>query len=180
MRCVEERLVRVEPHLTFVGDRHDAEHGPAFAAEHVPGDDVGVVLENRQDDLVARPDVAPSPGLRHQVDGLGRAAHEDDFARGAGAEVEVDLGAGCLVGIAGAHRQGVGTAVNVRVIGCVEARHRVDDRPRLVRRGGVVQPDERLTVDPLVERREIAAHHVHIVQTAGVWWMGLRISPPRK
>jgi hypothetical protein len=52
---------------------------PFSAAELLPRDDVGVVLEPRDDDLVARADVAAPPALRDQVDRLGRAAHEDDL-----------------------------------------------------------------------------------------------------
>ena len=53
---------------------------PFSAAELLPGDDVGVVLEPGDDDLVARADVAAAPALRDQVDRLGRAADEDDLS----------------------------------------------------------------------------------------------------
>jgi len=43
-----------------------------------------VVLEPGDDDLVALADIAPSPGLRNEIDPLRRAANEDDvLAEGA-------------------------------------------------------------------------------------------------
>ena len=67
-----------------VVDRRDAEARALLGAELLPRDDVGVVLEPRDDDLVAGADVAAAPALRDEVDSLGRAAHEDDvFGDGA-------------------------------------------------------------------------------------------------
>ena len=62
-----------------VVDRRDAQLRALLGAELLPGHDVGVVLEVRDDDLVALADVAPAPGLRDEVDALGGAAHEDDL-----------------------------------------------------------------------------------------------------
>ena len=175
---VEQALVHVEADLALVGDRDDAQPGAALATEHVPGDDVRVVLEGGQDDLVAGPDPAPPPGLGHQVDGFRCAAHKDDLAGRAGAEEELHLAAGPLEGVGGAGRQGVGAPMDVGVVSRVEVRHRLDHRERLVRRGGVVQPDERLAVDALVQCREFAAHRVHVEQVAGGRFTRLRIAPP--
>ena len=50
-------------------------------AHHLPGHDVGVVLERGDQDLVAGLEARPRVGLRDQVDRLGSAAHEDDLAR---------------------------------------------------------------------------------------------------
>ena len=47
-------------------------------------------------------------------------------------------------------------AMNVGVVVLVVARDRVDHRLRLLRRGGVVEVDQRLAVNLLLENREIA------------------------
>jgi hypothetical protein len=56
----------------------DLERGAGLLAQHLPGHDVGVVLQ-----VVMRTSSpaagAAAPALRHQVDGLGGAAHEDDL-----------------------------------------------------------------------------------------------------
>jgi len=51
----------------------------------------------------------------------------------------------------------VEAAVDVGVVGLVEAREDVDDGARFVRGGGVVEVDERFGADVLVERGEIGA-----------------------
>ena len=48
-------------------------------------------------------------------------------------------------------------AVNIGVIALIIIHERVDDALRFLRRGGVVEVDERLPVDLLVEDREIGA-----------------------
>ena len=57
------------------------QHGALLGGELLPGHDVGVVLEMRDDDLVALVDVAAAPRLGDEVDALRRAAHEDDAVR---------------------------------------------------------------------------------------------------
>ena len=64
-----------------VVDRRDAQPRALFFAQHLPGHDVGVVLHGGDEHFVARADVRAAVGLRHEVDGFGGAAHEDDLAR---------------------------------------------------------------------------------------------------
>src|ERR1035441_4660719 len=48
-------------------------------SEHLPGDDIGVVLHRRNDDLVARLHVLASPGTADQIYAFGGAADKDQF-----------------------------------------------------------------------------------------------------
>ena len=64
----EQLLVFVEHDVAAVVDRGDAQLRARLRAELLPGHDVGVVLEPGDDDLVARPDIAPAPALRDEVD----------------------------------------------------------------------------------------------------------------
>jgi len=50
-----------------------------------------VVLQFGEDDFIARADVLSSVALRHQVDGLGRAANKDNLLRIARAEEIADF-----------------------------------------------------------------------------------------
>ena len=54
---------------------------PVVDRELLPGDEVGVVLEPRDDDLVAGAHVRASPRRRDEVERLGRAAGEDERGR---------------------------------------------------------------------------------------------------
>ena len=55
-------------------------------------------------------------------------------------------------------RQRVHAAVHVGVVGARVVRDRVDDRRRLLRRGGVVEVGEGVAVDPARERGKVGAH----------------------
>jgi hypothetical protein len=77
--------------------------------DQLPRHDVGVVLERRQQDLVAALQAWRALGLRDEVDGLGGAAREDDFARRGGIHEAAHALARCsniawLPGSAGARR----------------------------------------------------------------------------
>ena len=86
-----------------------------------------------------------------------RAAHEDDLVLGGRVEEAPHLLARAFVGVGGARRQRVRGAVDVRVLVLVEVAEAIDHRLRLLRGGGVVEPDERPAVDPLLQDREVAA-----------------------
>ena len=84
VRGPSRRCELVQHQLAAIVDRHDLQHGARLLAQHLPRDDVGVVLHRGDQDLVAGPTVRRAIALRDQVDGLGRAADEDDlFAFGA-------------------------------------------------------------------------------------------------
>ena len=102
-------------------------------------------------------DPAPAERLRDEVDGLGRSADEDDLVRGRGVEEGPRLLARGVVGVGGVDREPVHAAVDVGVAGFVDAALGLDDRGGLLRRGGVVEIDERLPVDLRRENREVPA-----------------------
>ncbi len=116
----EELVIFVEQNLAGVIDGSDAEASSGFGAEHLPGDDVGVVLEPGDDDFVAFVDVLASPGLGDEVDAFGGAADEDDFFGAGGVEEAARLFAGGFVGVGGASGEFVGGAVDVGIFVGVE------------------------------------------------------------
>ena len=67
-----------------------------------------------------------------------------------------------LVGIGRSRREFVRRAVNVRVLVLVEIFKPINDRPRLLRRRRVVEPDQRTAVDRFVEDWEVAADRVDV------------------
>ena len=148
--AVEQLAVLVEQHLAAVVHRGHAQLRALGERKLLPRHDVGVVLEVRDDDLVALADVLQAPALRHQVDRLGRAADEDDLLGRRRVDEARDLLARALVGVGRARREFVRGAVDVGVLVRVEVRQPVDHRLRLLRGRRVVEPDQRPAVDLLL------------------------------
>ena len=159
---IEQLLVFVEQHVAAVVDRRDAELCALLGAQHLPRHDVGVVLEMGDHHLVALLHVAPAPGLGHEVDRLGRAAHPHDGVVRRRVDESAHLLARRLEGVGRAGGQRMRGAMHVRVLVRVEMRQPVDDRLRLLRGRGVVEPDERLAVDVFAQDREVAAEDMRI------------------
>ena len=133
---------------------------PCRSLQEIPGHDVGMVLHDGEHDLVALADMRAAIGAGHEVDGLGGVAGEDDL--GVGARVDeaahrlarlLEIGGGEVAEI-------MQPAMDVGVFLSVGALDGVEHRFRLLRRGAVVEIDERLAVDLLREDREIGADRI--------------------
>ena len=76
----------VEDEPAVVVDGYPANGQAALLGQHVPGDDVGVVLHFGEHDDIAGVQVGPPPGVGHQVEAFGGVLGEDDLpATGSGA-----------------------------------------------------------------------------------------------
>src|SRR3984885_3763221 len=73
---VEELLILVEENLSAVVHGDHPQARTLLTSELLPGDDVGVMLQVRNDDLVTGKNILPTPRLRHEIDRFGSAAHE--------------------------------------------------------------------------------------------------------
>ena len=141
---VQQDLVHLEAQDAVVRDGHELQVAVHLLDHELPGDEIGVVLHLGQDDRVAPADVAATPRIRHQVDGLRGVADEDDLVRIRGVDQAGDLDPRLLVGAGRALRHLVDAAVDVRAVLAVVAVHGLDDGERLEARGGRVEVDERL------------------------------------
>ena len=139
----EEPFEGCEIQFSVVAHGDDAQ----TESRQLPGDDVGVVLQGRDDDFASG---VVAVEARHrcgdQVDALRRAARENDFFRRSGAEEAAHRFAGGFVQIGGALREEVHAAMHVGVHVVVFLRHGLDHRTRLLCRGGVVEIDKRVFV----------------------------------
>ena len=72
-------LERVEVEAAVVAHVDEFQHCALPLAQEVPRHDVGVMLQDRDDDLVAFLDHRAGEGRRDEVDRLGRAFGEDDL-----------------------------------------------------------------------------------------------------
>ncbi len=75
----EQLVIFVEQDLSGVVHGDDSQSRASFGAQHLPGNDVGVMLEPSNDDFIALADILAAPALRDEIDALGCAADEDDF-----------------------------------------------------------------------------------------------------
>ncbi len=162
----QQPLVLLEDDVAVVVDRDHLEDRAALLAQQLPGDDVGVVLHGRDQDLVAGLEPRADKARGDQVDALGGRSGEDDLSAVGGADVALDRGPGPLEGDGRALRQQVDAAVDVRAVALVEGAHRIDHRPRFLGGGGVVEVDQRLAVRLLVEGREVGAHGLDVERPA--------------
>src|SRR5687768_13322512 len=118
----------------------------------MPGDEIGMMLHRGDENLVARFDVRITPTAGHQVDAGGAARSEDDFACVPRANESSDFLARFLVLLGTAFAKRVDAAVDVGIIALVNSAKHLDDLPRPLRAGCVVQEDERaVAVDHLLE-----------------------------
>ena len=154
-QSVEGRQVEV----SAVEHGHREEAGAPVPAEHLPRDEIRVMLHLGDDDLVAGHEGA-ADRLSHQVHALGGASREDDFlARGRTDESAHGV-ARALVQLRRLLAERVDGAVHVGVAPLVVAGHRLQDRGRLLARGGGVEEDERPAVDDALEDREIGPREI--------------------
>ena len=99
------------------------------------------------DDLVALADIRHAPaigdGLIASVDGFG----EDDLVDDGGIEEAPHLFARRLIGIGRGIREEMQAAMHVGIFVRIGVRDRVDHGLRLLRRGAIVEIDQRLAID---------------------------------
>ena len=75
----EQLLEFVDQEIAVVVDRRPFEHRALPLAQEMPRHDVGVVLHDREHDLVALLQPLAAEGIGDQVDRLGGVAGEDDL-----------------------------------------------------------------------------------------------------
>ena len=115
------------------------------------------MLHFREQNHVAGFQVFRAPGTGDEVDALGGAARENDFLGAAGVDEFGGARPGGFVTGRGAIAQFMDAAMDVGIVVFVIMHQRVNHRARFLRRGGVVEINQRLAVDLLVEDREILA-----------------------
>ncbi len=144
--------------ITCVVNRRDFQDRTRLLRKHLPRNDIGVVFEMSDDDLVAGLQMLATPGIGHQIDRFGGAAHEDDLFVLRCADESPSRVPGLFVGVGRPGRQLVRRAVDVGVLVSVEVRQPVDHHLRLLGGRGVVEPDQRLPVDRLLQDRKVRPH----------------------
>ncbi len=155
-----------ERELAVLVDLQIAELGAALAAEHLPGNDVRVVLHLGDQHGVAGAHIRTAPRVGDEVDRLGDVLGEDRRLRIAVREGG-DPGACALKGGVGLGGERVDAAVDVRVVLAQMLGDGVDDDLGLLRGCGRVQVDELAPVEAPAEDREVGPDGERLLSD---WW----------
>jgi hypothetical protein len=158
---------RIELEFTAAVDGRHLERAAGLLAHHLPGDDVGVVLECGDEDLIAGAEAWPRVRLRDQIDALGGAAREDDLARRAGIDEAAHTLARTLERGRRRLAQGMHAAVHVGVRVHLVVVHRADHLQRALRGGGAVQVHQGMPVHAGAEDGKVAPHALDVERGQG-------------
>ena len=109
-----------------------------LAADHLPRQQIAVVLHDRHEHLIARLDVRQAVAVGDEVQALGRVAGKDDLTRRACPDEIAHGLARLLIDIGRLHAQRIQPAQGVGIVAAVEIRHRVQHALRALRRGRVI------------------------------------------
>ena len=151
------RLELFKPQTAIVLDRHPNELDAHALAQEMPGHDVRVVLHLRDDNLVAFFQMVHRPAIGDGVDRLGRALGENDLLHAFGIDERAHLLARRLIGFRCGIGQIMQAAMHIGIFVGIGVCHRVNNGLRLLRRGAVVEIDQRLAIHFARENREVGA-----------------------
>ena len=159
---VEEAVQVAQVEATLGVDPDPAQLDPGLLGQHVPRDDVGVVLHLGQHDSVTGAQVGLAPGLGHQVEALGDVLGEHDAPVRGRPDEAGHLAPGLLHQPGGLLGDGIDAPVDVGVGRLVVVVHRVQHDLGLLGRRGRVEVADRLPVDLLGEEGEVLADGLRV------------------
>ena len=126
-----------------------------FGNEHVPRNDVGVVLHVAEHDDIARRKVCSSPTLRNHIESFSRVFGEDDFGRGTRTNEIANKGSSHFGSVRGFFGNHVDATMHVGINRAVVVVHRVQNGQRLLRGGRRIEIHNRLAVNLSRKKREL-------------------------
>ena len=139
--------------LAGLGGVEVDELGAGLAADLLPRDQVGVVLHDGDDDLVARFEHCGCKALGDQIERLARVAGEDDLVGLGSADAVSDLLAHLRDGVGGLDGQRVQAAQGVGVHALIEVTLGVEHAGGALRGGGAIEEGD---LGVLLKQRELA------------------------
>ena len=147
----------------IVIDRNPDELRTLPLADEMPRHDIGVMLHDRQNDLVALADMRHPPAIGDRVDRFRRGLREDDLVHRTSIQEPAHLLARRLVSLRRRIRQEMQPAMDVGIFVTIGMRDRIDHGLRLLGRSAVVEIDERLAIDFTRQDREVPANGLDVV-----------------
>ena len=143
----EELFVFVEQQTACVVDGNHLDADAAPLGKQLPRHNVGVMLHDGEDDLVALPHHLLAEGGGHQVDGFCGAPGKDNLLHLGGIDEAAHRLAGGLVQVGGLLREIVHAAVHVGIDIEILVAHGVEHTQRFLRGGGIVEIHQRTVID---------------------------------
>ena len=134
----------------------------AFAVE-VPRHDVGVMLHHAQHNLITRANVRKSKAGGDEIDRLSRRSCENDLFVRSGVDEPSHGFSGRLIRLSRSVGEIVQAAMHIRILVLIGACQAINDLPRLLSGGSVVQIHKRLSIGTLGKDREIGPHRFDVV-----------------
>src|SRR3990167_2601446 len=159
---IQEFFICLHDQFALVINRDHLEHRAGLFAQDLPGDDIGMMLHGGDDDFIPGLQGTPPERLGNQIDRLGSTTDKYDFLVGAGVEKVPDLLPSRFVCGRGLRAERMHTAMDIRIVVAVIVIDGFDNLDGLLRRGGVIQIDQRLAMDPAGQDREIRADGLDI------------------
>ena len=158
LRALGQRaLERIQRERAVVGDIDPFQHRALAFAMEMPGHDIGMMLHHGKHDFIALPDMGDAEAGGDQVDRLRRRARKNDLVVRGRIEKPAHGFARRLVSLGRRVGQIMQAAMHIGVFVLVSVRQAFDHRPRLLRRGGIVEIDQRLAIGALGQNRKIGA-----------------------
>ena len=154
---IEQLQELIEQQLAAAIDRCDLQGAAGLFAHHLPGDDVRVMLEGRDENFIAGAEARAGIRLRDEIDALRGAANEDDLAGRARIDKAAHPLPRALVRLGGRLTQRVHATMHIRVTVGLVVLDGTQDRQRALSGGAAVEVDEWAAVDGPLQDREIPA-----------------------
>src|SRR6185437_9656089 len=134
-----------------------------FFAQHLPWNDIGVVLHASNQDFVPASDMFTSICLRDQVDSLSGSAKENDFLCVRCIDERLRRYPRLLVRFRCTLGKSMHPAMNVRIVVAVVALNGVDHCEWLLSCRRVIEINQRLAVHLLMKNGKILAHLLNVI-----------------
>ncbi|MNV23931.1 hypothetical protein D3C71_1149720 [compost metagenome] len=147
---VRQRLLEIlDMEGTLFIHRNPSDLGALAFADEMPRHNVGVMLHDGDDDLVALANMRHSVAIGDRVDRRCRIAGEDDLIDRSGIEEPAHLFARRLIGVGRGIGKEVQAAMDIGIFAGIGMGDPVDHHLRLLRRRAVVK----------IHKRLVAVHH---------------------
>ena len=156
--AIEKRVELGEIKAPFGVERDPTKLNSDLGNEHVPRNDVGVVLHVTEHDDIAGRKICSSPALRNHIESFGCILGEDDFGGRPRANEIANKCSSEFHAVRGFFSDHVNATMHIRINRAVVVVHRIQNRKRLLRSGRRVEIDDRLSVHLARKERELCLH----------------------
>src|SRR5688572_18657798 len=158
----EHRLKDFHFKIAMLIHRNVFNGSPGAGRKLLPGNEIGMMFHFAGNDDITGFEIGLSPAIGYQVDTLGRIPGKDDFPPTSSIDKAADLLSSRLISGRSLFADLINPSMDIGMILSIIGVHGLDDRQRFLRTGGAIEINKRLTVDLLVQNREILANRFYV------------------